>query len=133
MSSVKGFLGKTIGGLSREYYWRHFFFAVVIFTLPFLVLSYVLQSEDLDFSLNPNVLIMAAMVAVLLCFIYPYSRFTYDRIMGFIMGDTLYLINPIVLLIWRFFVFIICMQFAFVLAPLGLIYLYFYHTKQERS
>lgn len=132
MGLVKNVLRKTVGGLSREYYWRHFLIALAFIVLPILAALYIYDMKELQFSYDPRMIFITVLV-VLMLLIYPYSRFVYDSLAGFIMGDSVYLINPLLLFFWRFFVFIICMQFSFVLAPVGMIYLYFYHTKQERQ
>lgn len=132
MSLVKDILRKTVGGLSREYYWRHFLIAAALVVLPILTMFYMVGAKELGFSYQPQMIVVVVLV-VLMLLVYPYSRFVYDSLAGFLMGDSVYLINPVLLLFWRLFVFFICMQFSFVLAPAGMIYLYYYHTKQERQ
>lgn len=132
MSLVKDTLRKTVGGLSREYYWRHFLTALAYIVLPVLAVIYLYDMREVELSPQPY-MIVVLVLAVFMLLVYPYSRFVYDRLVSFIMGDSVFLVNPLLLFFWRFFVFIICMKFSFVLAPAGMIYLYYYHTKQERQ
>ncbi len=61
--------------------------------------------------------------------LYPYSRFVYDSIIGFIMGENVFFVNAIKLLIIKFTTMTLCWVFSIFVAPIGLAYLYFHHSK----
>lgn len=64
--------------------------------------------------------------------LYPYSRFVYESIMDFIVGDNLFVINAVLMLITKFLTMLLCWSFAVFIAPVGLVYLYFHHSKDVR-
>lgn len=64
-------------------------------------------------------------------FLYPYSRFVYESIVNFIMGDNVFFFNGIVFLVAKCITMIFCYLFATTIAPIGLIYLYFYHSRRQ--
>lgn len=66
-------------------------------------------------------------------FLYPYARFVYESIIDYILGNNVFFANTILVLIVKLFTMIFCYSFAIFIAPIGLIYLYFYHTKQEKQ
>ena len=65
--------------------------------------------------------------------LYPYSRFVYEGIVRFIMGDNVFYVNAFLMLFVKYITMGLCFSFAIVIAPIGLAYLYFYHSKQERK
>ncbi len=60
--------------------------------------------------------------------LYPYSRFVYERIANFIMGDNVLYVNTIVMMFAKLFSMSICWSLSPVIAPIGLVWLYFHHT-----
>lgn len=114
---------KTFGGLSPYFYFRHLLFGCL---MPALFLFFSSKSPDpVPFS---SMVYMA--VNTLL---YPYSRFVYSTIMDFIRGDTVYMVNGLLLLIWNIVVLMACWTLALVIAPIGLLGIYIYHTRAERK
>ena len=75
--------------------------------------------------------VMTAIIGVLNAFIYPYARFVYESIVGFILGDNVFFVNVILLMVVKFATMLLCYAFAIFIASIGLIYLYFYHTKNN--
>ncbi len=63
--------------------------------------------------------------------LYPYSRFVYESIVGFIMGENIFFVNAIFMIFLKFITMTICWVFALFVAPIGLAYLYYYHSKVE--
>lgn len=109
---------KTFGGLSVNYYVRQFCFAL-IFTGFFMYKA-------------PQKFWLLCLISQ---FLYPYSRFVYESIIEFIMGDNVWVLSGVLFWISLFVKFImmyLCYGFAIIIAPLGLIYLYFYHSRQEK-
>jgi hypothetical protein len=113
-------ISKTLGGLSNEYYFRNFLLGLIIPIVFYFVLPISFKND-----IGPIIF------AVISSLLYPYSRFVYEKIMGFILGENTYFVNGILMLITKFITMYFCWAFAILVAPLGMLYLYFYHTKNE--
>ena len=113
---------KTLGGLSIQYYFRQFFFGLVIAAFIFFM-------STQDGRSMPIGMLLFTIVSTLL---YPYSRFVYESIIDFVMGKNVFFVNAILMLITKFFTMAMCWAFAIFVAPIGLAYLYYHHSKAER-
>lgn len=111
---------KTLGGLSTQYYFRQLFFGLAIAAL------FMLTYQDGRMTIG---MLLFAIVSTLL---YPYSRFVYESVIGFIMGENVFIVNAILMLTAKFFTMVMCWGFAIFVAPIGLAYLYYHHSKAER-
>ncbi len=118
---MKQVIAKTLGGLTKQYYIRQF-----IFGLIFPAIFFFNTSQGTHQASIPLATIALFIVNTLL---YPYSRFVYESIMDFILGDTVFWTNALILLAAKFITMIFCWAFAIFIAPIGLAYLYFYHSK----
>ena len=117
------FIQKTFGGLSIAYYTRHFIFRLLICGL--LLLPTVSAGQGIP----KNTIFL-----IILCQpIYPYSRFVYESVINYILGENTFFVNAILLLLTKLFTMLLCWFFAPFIAPVGLAYLYFYHSKQEKD
>lgn len=117
------FFRKTLGGLSGYYYFRNFVFGALIA----IVYKFILRQ-------NPNGIPTGNYIFIAICILlYPYSRFVYETIIGFFIGDNIFFINAILMLIVKFFTMLLCFVFSIFIAPIGLVYLYFYHTKAAKQ
>lgn len=114
------FLQKTLGGLSAQYYFRQLVFGVGLAALFIFLASQGGHSPSFG-------QLAFALVSTLL---YPYSRFVYESVVGFIMGNNLFLVNALVMLTVKFVTMLMCWAFALFVAPLGLVYLYVHHSRQ---
>ena len=112
---------KTFAGLSPQYYFRQFFFGLV-----FLVLYCFMASQGKH--TIPIGMIILIVVDTLL---YPYSRFVYESIINFIIGDNVFTVNAILMLFVKWITMAFCWGFAIFVAPIGLIYLYILHSKAK--
>ena len=132
-----GILQKTFGGLDRAYYFRNLFFAVILAGI-FVAIQYSSHSAMVDRNItatasaeygvaNAFMYVYIAISALL----YPYARFVYESIVNFIMGDNVFFINAFVLLAWKFMVMMMLFLFAIFIAPIGLLYLWYYHNKNK--
>jgi hypothetical protein len=65
--------------------------------------------------------------------LYPYSRFVYEGVIGFIMGENVFFVNAFLVLLTKAITMILCWGFAISIAPVGLAYLYFHHSKAPES
>ena len=110
-------IAKTFGGLSAKSYFRHFVFGLAISLFSFSSLGNV---EPVFFSIT---------FIVVNTFLYPYSRFVYERVVSFIMGENVFFVNAIMMLFVKLFTMILCWSCSVFVAPIGLVYLYFHHSK----
>jgi len=113
---------KTLGGLSPQYYFRHFFFGLAMAAFVFFMSTRGGQSM-------PAGVLLFTVVST---FLYPYSRFVYESIVDFIMGENVFFVNAIFMLISKLVTMAMCWAFALFVAPIGLAYLYYHHSKAER-
>jgi len=121
---------KTLGGLSKQYYFRQFFFGC-LFLAFFIWISMLAPPEGTDpTSGGMHVSTMALFVVNSL--LYPYSRFVYETVIDFIIGDNVFFGSAVVMMMAKFFTMFLCWVLAIFIAPIGFLYLYFHHTKQEK-
>lgn len=116
---MQDFINKTFKGLNTAYYIRHFLFGVVIAVILIFARSNGFEHFTFWFVLS----------AILNTFLYPYSRFVYESVVSYIFGDNVFFINIILLLTVKAISMLMCWALAIFIAPLGLGYLYFYHSK----
>lgn len=114
-------LQKTFGGLTKQYYFRQLFFGML---LGVMAVSMFSRGQGP----TPYGLWLFSLLSTLL---YPYSRFVYESIAGFILGDNLFVVSAPLMLMVKFFTMLICWSGAIFIAPLGLAYLYFKSTQHE--
>src|SRR5690606_6430994 len=110
---------KTFGGLSAQYYIRQLFFGSLFAAL--IVYVVINGGKPIQFS-------MIALLAIN-TLLYPYSRFVYESVVGFIMGNNVFFVNAILMIIVKIFTMLLCWSFAIFIAPIGLAYLYYHHSK----
>ncbi len=115
------FLSKTFGGLSRSYYLRHLVFALVMATLFIGMLS-----QGSGPAIKPEIYVLFFINTLL----YPYSRFVYESLVGFIVGNNVFFVNAVLMLIAKFMTMVMCWSMAIFIAPFGLVYLYWYHSRR---
>ncbi|MBZ0068942.1 MAG: hypothetical protein K8F26_09015 [Thiobacillus sp.] len=114
---------KTFGGLSKPYYFRHFAFGL-IFVAFFIFMS--LRSPN-------GIPLNGAILFALNAFLYPYSRFVYESVVGFFVGNNVFVLPAVMLLFAKLMTMLLCFMFAIFIAPVGLAYLYYHHTKQAKQ
>ncbi len=110
---------KTFGGLTKSYYFRQMFFGLLFAAF------FVFTTMQSTVSTHPAQYAFVALCVIL----YPYSRFVYESIVGFIVGDNIFWANTLVVLFVKLITMTLCFAFAIFIAPIGLIYLYFHHSK----
>lgn len=120
------FLSKTLGGLSKDYYIRQFLFGSIFFTFM-AVIGY----NNYSHTGNSSIFLTNIILGLICLFLYPYSRFVYESIIEYILGNNVFFVNALFMLIIKFITMMLCFVFAVFIAPIGLTYLYFYHSKQE--
>jgi hypothetical protein len=114
-------IAKTFGGLSASCYARHFIFGLAF---PVFVLLMLSQTQDSHLLHAPTLLIL-----VVNTLLYPYSRFVYESVMDFIMGQNVIFGSLMLMLGFKLATMLVCWVFAIFIAPFGLAYLYFHHSK----
>ncbi|CAN8139126.1 conserved membrane hypothetical protein [uncultured Thiomicrorhabdus sp.] len=119
---MKEIIQKTFGGLTTQYYFRNLFFG--LFITAFVVYMEMNATRPTEWAFYPFV--------VLSTFLYPYSRFVYESIIDFVMGENTLFVNVFLVILVKFFTIMICWFFAIFIAPVGLAYLYYYHSKSTR-
>jgi hypothetical protein len=118
------FIQKIFGGLTKEYYFRQLFFGAL-----FLICFYLFLS-DIKKPFSAAVITYGMLVVNTL--LYPYSRFVYESIVSFVAGrDTIFVGNLILLFVTKVITMGMCWAAAIIIAPFGLIYLYFHNSKSH--
>ncbi|WP_438860244.1 hypothetical protein [Achromobacter spanius] len=112
---------KTFGGLSRQYYVRQFLFGLIFPVL--LLLS--LGRGDPPLSVSFGTWVFFAINTLL----YPYSRFVYESVIGYILGRNTFFVNAGLMIFAKAMTMALCWFFAIFVAPLGLLYLYIHHSR----
>ncbi|WP_447046020.1 hypothetical protein [Vreelandella sp. H-I2] len=120
---MRHFIAMTFGGLSPRYYLRQLLFGA---GLSALLLFTVVQGGG-QIRIDQVVLLLANAM------LYPYSRFVYEEVIGFLMGNNVFFVNALFMLIVKLFTITLCWGFAIFIAPLGLAYLLFYHRRAQRN
>lgn len=112
---------KTFGGLSKAYYFRQLFFGGLIPTFILLIASNSAGGIPLN----------AVIVLTVNTLLYPYARFVYEGVANFIMGSNVFFVNAALLMFLKFLTMLLCWGFAIFIAPAGLAYLYYHHSKRK--
>lgn len=108
---------KTFGGLTPSYYGRQLFFGC-IFLVVFLLATANAGSTPFG----------SWLWAFASTFLYPYSRFAYEGVVGFVVGRNLFIVPAVLFVAFKIATMLMCWFLAMVIAPLGLAYLYFRHS-----
>lgn len=109
LHKIKDITRKACNELPKEVYFRHLVFGSVL-AIAQIALFTCLFSINWGWSiwLIGNV------------FIYPYSRFVYESVFNFIIGDNLFFVNAVTLLVWKVITMYFCLGLAVFIAPIGL-------------
>jgi hypothetical protein len=110
-------LARSFGGLPPGYYVRQFLFG--LFFPVFLLLASTHGKGLLALSVHLQVTL------ALDTLLYPYSRFAYESVIGYIAGDTALVFPAILFGAVKLFTMLFCWAFAIFIAPVGLVWLYF--------
>ncbi|AGL85582.1 hypothetical protein [Pseudomonas protegens] len=118
---MNSLFAKTFGGLTASYYLRQLFFGALC--AAFFIFMKSRAPSGIDFT--------NAALSVVSALLYPYSRFVYESIVGFVMGTNVFYVNAGLMLGVKFLTMFICWFLAMFIAPLGLLYLYWYHSRHQ--
>ena len=118
---MPNFLLKTFGGLSRSYYLRQLTFASVMAA----VLIFMFSQSD-----GPSIRADIYALIIVNTLLYPYSRFVYESVVGFIIGNNVFFVNALFMIFVKLMTMTLCWSMAIFIAPLGLAYLYWHNSRQ---
>lgn len=105
-------------GLTRAEYFRHLFFGCLVLVLVVLAS----QSAHID--------LVTAIFLVICTVLYPFSRFIYETVIGFLYGENLLIFNLILFIPAKIFTMLLCWFLAIFLAP---IYFFFFVFKLKNK
>ncbi|WP_337248698.1 MULTISPECIES: hypothetical protein [Pseudomonas] len=123
MDLMRQFFAMTFGGLTPSYYARQLFFGALF--AAFFIYMKSRSPSGIDFA-NTS-------LAVVSTLLYPYARFVYESVVGFIMGGNVFFVNALLMLATKIITMFVCWFLAIFIAPLGLLYLYWYHSRQPSN
>ena len=115
MTKLIKFIKAVFCNMNPYYYFRHFVFGVAMSAFMLAVAG---ESR--------SQIIVTTIICTLL---YPYSRFVYETVIDFIMGDNVIISNVFLMLGWKFITIGICYGASPFIAPIGLVLLYFLKRK----
>lgn len=121
---MKDFLSKTFGGLRKEYYFRQLLFGLFFFGSMTWA---IVQIENVDW-------ILYVVAFAVLTLLYPYSRYVYESVVGFIFEENVFLAGGAFLIItlWlKVTMMAMCWILSVFIAPFGLLHLYWFHSRLE--
>ncbi|WP_253486600.1 hypothetical protein [Pseudomonas citronellolis] len=109
----------SFGGFSKKYLFRQLFFGSLFLALTVF--------DAINGGSNSSVgSVVLSLISTLL---YPYSRFVYESIVGFMLGENLFDVNALLMLVVTFITIFIFWSLVIFVASGGLIYLCFYHYR----
>lgn len=108
-------LVRSFGGLSLRYYVRQLLLGL------FFPVFFALKHGAMLLALPVHLQV----VLVFNTLLYSYSRFVYESVTGYVIGDTVITFPFLVFAILTVFTMIFCWCFAILVAPVGLAWLYF--------
>ncbi|RUR15306.1 hypothetical protein ELY21_14765 [Legionella sp. km535] len=117
---MRNFWLKTFAGIPLENYFRHLAFGLI-----FPVIFFLIMLKGHSFPIN------AIFYCIINTILYPYSRFIYESFVNFILGNNMFIVNALLLLLIKTFTITLCWAGAIFIAPIGLIYLYYLNTKYQ--
>lgn len=116
---MQSLFAKTFGGLSGPVYLRHFLFGAAIAAL---LISISLSGNH---KANFGFIVFALINTVL----YPYARFVYESVVGYIVGNNQFYFNAVTFVVAKYFTIAMCWTFAIFIAPVGLVYLFIRNSR----
>lgn len=118
-------IAKTFGGLSAAIYFRHFVFGLIFPAM----LGLSLYSDKAPVWMT----VQMGSLLVVNTLLYPYSRFIYEKLVGFVLGENVFFVNAFLMMFVKLTTMLMCWGFAIFIAPLGLVYLYWHHSRASAT
>ena len=122
------FFAKTFGGLSKSYQMRNIFFGL-FFLLLSILMGYLIYIKS---GIISGILTFS-IYGIICLLLYPYSRFIYKSVISYMLENNTFFVNNSVFIYTKLITMGICFFLSIAIAPIGLIYLYFYQSKQENT
>lgn len=116
VDSVKENVKQAFAGLSTQYYTRQ---AIVGLGIA-LVMLWVLTPKHVPMLSHVGFIAGLLINAAL----YPYARFGYEEVRDYLVGENEVIANPMMRMLVKAIMMLLCFNFALFLAPIVLIYLY---------
>jgi hypothetical protein len=121
---MNSIIAKTFGGLSTQYYIRQLAFGLLLTVAMIYLLRHGgTESAPVGYSVY--------FLFIFNALLYPYSRFVYERVVGYVMGDNVFFLNAFVMLAAKLITMLLCWSMAIFIAPLGLVGLYLYNSRKN--
>jgi len=124
---MQGFFNKTFGGLTREYYVRHFL--ISLFFPALFLFSFHVGHASVNLSSGFLLLLLGAINSLL----FPYAYYACQSVVRSVIGERLVIVNVLGLLIGKVVQFTVCWAGAIYIAPFGLASLYFKNRRLDRG
>lgn len=117
-------LKQTIFGLSKPYFIRQIVIALILTWIPaiFVVFSQTSNGKNIFI---PQLIIMLTFLTL----VFPYARFGLQSIVRIIIGNNIIIYN----ILWKFVGIVIAFMFWFILAPIGIIFIFLEHRKMNQT
>lgn len=115
----------AFGGLSSAYYTRQ---AIIGLGLA-VVLMWLTMPKH-----HPSMAHVGFIVNMLVnAALYPYARFVYEQVVDFVLGGEELFANSLLGSLVKLIMMLMCFMLATLLAPLGLLYLYYIQTQDDEN
>lgn len=121
---MRSLFAKTFGGLSASSYIRHFVFGALVA----IVLVALVSSTPQGIMGKPGLLPFLLVNTLL----YPYARFAYEGVVGYVFGNNVFYGPALPMLMVKCLTIAICWSFSIFIAPVGLAYLYWHHSRASQ-
>ena len=120
-------------GFTPQYCFRQLFLGVIIGSIYLYMMWSTINRDGVLSQADIHDFTQMAIFAIISTLLYPYSRFAYEEVVGFLLGRNLFLINSIVYLIAKVMTMIICWALAIFIFPLGLVFIYYYQKQKAKE
>lgn len=117
----------ALKGLNPSYYWRHFVLGGI---LPILIIAMGIYLLFNDPNTTLYDVVTTSFLILTLMVLYPFSRFAYESVVEFIMGNNVIIANGLVFFLYKYFSYAILFMLSWFVAPIGMIILFFYNKHQ---
>ncbi|MDO4435795.1 MAG: hypothetical protein Q4B71_05185 [Cardiobacteriaceae bacterium] len=121
--SIKEGVKLAFSGLSTKYYTRQ---AIIGLGLA-VVLVWIAAPRH-----QPSLAYISFIISMLInAALYPYARFVYEKVAELVVGDEEVFKKGLLSNLVKLIMMLLCFMFATLLAPLGLLYLYYVQTQDD--
>ncbi len=120
-------------GFTPQYYFRQLFFGLIIGSIYLYMMWNTLNRDGVVSESDIHDFTQMAIFAIVSTLLYPYSRFAYEEIVGFLLGRNIFFINSIVYLLAKVMTMVACWALAIFIFPLGLLFIYYYQKQKAKE